>query len=423
MNSLEKESLFTVRGNFNLSPDEEKVLLRCYLPIITNDGYALYHLFIQMAQNSDYSSTIDLKEKMNGDVAKLNTAVNYLEAMSLVSTYRKGEDNKTYYIYQLKRPLSPKEFFSYKPYLALLNRILGERRVEEIINIFEINKKIPEEFDDVSVSFSDVFDVNPDLDDLSYLSGKALNLMSDEKKVNGKFSYDEFKSELKRLSIDPSIVSMRSKDIEELSNLYAIPSKMAADIIKDVCISTDGRFSFDTFVSSIKNYYHFHIDDEIREADIVELGTSDMAKRIKIYNSIASIEFLGKLLKVDPPKKYRDLLERLHDDFRLSDPIINVLVDYVFQKCDGSIPENYIYPIASSLPSHNFSSANDVVTFLYQNEEKRIDRKNNKEKSYKKYMDKVAKKEKEKETDTKHVEKEKKPADDVDLGTILGDDF
>jgi len=370
--------------------------------------------------DSSFLSPLELREKMNGDIAKLNSGLVILEGMSLLSTYRLEEKNKTYYIYQIKKPLGAYEFFSSKEYVSLLVSKIGERRCKEVSDSFSIKKTVPSEYVDVSASFSDVFDIEPINDDLSKYNGAILSQKA-AKKTNGRFSYEELIEELSELSIDKKTVEEYKNEINSLSDLYKIDGKTAGDIIKEKCVSTEGVFSLDTFKSSIKNYYHFHLEDKTDSARLVEIGTSDMAKKVKVFDSTSPIVVMAYLLKIDPPMSYRNMLGRLYTDFHLPGPIINVIIDYVFQKCDASLPENYVYKVASSFPSHKFTSANQAISFLYQNEENRINSKRRKNREYKELVSRAGNNaESGDETKTKQS---KSASKDIDLDSILGDDL
>jgi replication initiation and membrane attachment protein DnaB len=99
--------------------------------------------------------------------------------------------------------------------------------------------------------------------------------------------------------------------------------------------------------------------------------------------------------------------------YGLSDPLINVVVDYTIQKCKGFLPEKYAFIIASGLNSNKITSPSSAWSFLYQNENERVARKKEKEEFKAAPAEEAEKPE----------EGEKKKKKKVNIDDIVGDQF
>lgn len=363
---LEKDATFTIDCNFELSSFEDDILLNCYLPFIKAPSYVLYKYLVssknKMAFNEDLINSLNLTE------ASLLSSRQRLEASGLVNTYRKETEDGVKYIYKLYAPLLPKEFFSNIILVSLLKEEIGERKIQELINKYRVNPASLDGFIDVSSSFRSVFNIEPNLEFYNTLNGEASLLKENEvNSLSSLIDDDEFRKELAYLDIDYKYVASSYDEIKRIAVLYDIKEKKLAELVKS-SLNSLNEFNLEAFKDYAKIATKYGIEnDDIKYTKSESIGNSTMSKKIAIYESFAPKKFLSFLFKTDNlPKSYLNLIEKIDSDYHLSHSILNVVLDYTFNKCNKSIPEEYVRKVVLSLIGNNISSSQDAVTYLYQ---------------------------------------------------------
>ena len=156
------------------------------------------------------------------------------------------------------------------------------------------------------------------------------------------------------------------KEIEE-DDSFSIKEKKLAELVKS-SLNSLNEFNLEAFKDYAKIATKYGIEnDDIKYTKSESIGNSTMSKKIAIYESFAPKKFLSFLFKTDNlPKSYLNLIEKIDSDYHLSHSILNVVLDYTFNKCNKSIPEEYVRKVVLSLIGNNISSSQDAVTYLYQ---------------------------------------------------------
>jgi len=410
MLSFNENSVLTFKGIQDLSPSQEEILTKCYLPIIGNECFSLYHVIIF---NQEQNVTInDLLTSLDLTIVKFTQNIHKLEAIGLLGTYLKQTPSKDIIIIKAFRPLNAQEFFKNAVLLSLLEKKLGNRKVRELSNEFKKDNLIPQDFSDVSSNFEDVFSDDIQLNELKEISS---NLKSNDdlnnNNLNFKFDKEEFKKELINLQVDPESLVSFLPEIERISSIYGINSKLASEFVVNDGLNSYGEFSIDYFEKIVSNYHHYKLEDDIKENKDV-FGDSDYAKRIKLMNSLPPIIYLENLMQADIPSSYRKLIDNLSKTYCCSNSLINCILDYTFLKCNGELPNQYVYKTVISLHSQGIDNGEDAFSYLYQRNSKvnKKIKKNNEE------IKVTPSNEESKQEDLSKVDE-----DDVDLSNLLGD--
>ena len=82
-----------------------------------------------------------------------------LEAIGLLKTLVKHKDDLTQYLYHLQSPLSLRAFFKNQILHNLLKESLSEDDFTKTIQYFKVNKENEAEYDNITASFNDVFEI------------------------------------------------------------------------------------------------------------------------------------------------------------------------------------------------------------------------------------------------------------------------
>ena len=143
-------------GKLDLWPDVAS-LVKCYQPIIGLQAFALYHyLCVTNDQGAGRFRFSQILNHLNFGTQSLEQALDVLTAMKLLAIYQKGED----FVLALQAPLSSQVFLENELYRALLSKKIGESAVEQM------RISLPSVQDNISKSFSDVFQLDGQLEPL-----------------------------------------------------------------------------------------------------------------------------------------------------------------------------------------------------------------------------------------------------------------
>lgn len=407
METFSSEGIYIIKGDTSLSSDQEMMLTKCYLPIIDNKSYSLYHVFLFNKRDDAYL-TFENIESMSGlNIVDFTLCMHKLEAIGLIGTYFKQTGKKITYIIKLFIPTTPKAFFSNILLASLLESKIGKRKFKAIKNSLISKDNIPEGFDDISSKFEDVYnEVVPDFDAI-----ESTNLKDSEaKEIEIRFNSNEFISYLKEEHIDPSVLKDNINEIERISSLYGISSKNAAYFINKYCIDSYGNFILAVYKQKAMNYSHYKMEDVSYSKQEV-FGTSDFAKRAMLMEKTAPLIYLQQLLQMDAPKAYKDLIDEISSTYNCPNSVLNASIDYTLSKCKGSIPNQYLIKVVVSLLTNKITNASDAMAFLYQQNKKYITKKNNKSiPTYKKEVEEEINKEQDQDIE------------DINIDDILGED-
>lgn len=282
---------------------------------------------------------------------------------------------------------------------------------------YKAETDIPLEYSDISAKFSDVFDVTPDYSDLMNYSGHALNLKAKEyQEATPEISLEKIDKYLKDFGIDFLVIENDIDKIYDVCSVYGLKEKDAVELVQ-TAINSYNQFNFDVFKNNASNFYNFRINEDgttdSNDDDIV-LGNSAYAKRLREAQKEYPQQFLQSLLKTNKlPKSYNNLIYVMKSEYGAEDSIINIVNDYTLQACNGQLPDQYVIKTWLSLKHAGIATAQDAMSFLYQNRKDMYDKK--KKKVQKQGTDSVY------DTDSKQDEENVKIVDNLNLDEILGD--
>nr|MCR4581703.1 hypothetical protein [Bacilli bacterium] len=134
--SVSQADIYTVINQTVLTEVDKKVLISLYEPII---GSTALSLFLTLWQDLDKSEVMSrdlnhhhLMVTLKTSLANIVTARKALEAVGLVKSYLKENDNLNEYLYELYSPLSAYEFFNHPVLSILLLNNVGEMEYHEL---------------------------------------------------------------------------------------------------------------------------------------------------------------------------------------------------------------------------------------------------------------------------------------------------
>lgn len=388
MVSFEENAVYSLKFAPDLSSGQEDFLSSCYLPIVGLSACSLYHFFISAYKNekSRYFSSEDLLTCLGSSLLELKRQTAFLEGAGLMDTFRGEKENKIVYEFILYEPLPAQAFFHNPLFASYLKNRIGERRFLDLRQRFMKSFHADENFLLMSSSFNQVFDLDDEKALFENLSGEELNqAISRYKEPKVTFSEDKFASLMEECKAPMESIKSNINEIARISGLFGVTEKEAADIIFSKCLTSDGEFSSATYTKIASDFHKYGVNRDGEGIKGDEFGNPDVAKRLGLYNSLSPLEFLSHAENAEPTPSQKKLLSSLSGDYKVPNPIINVILDYTLQKCDSSLPDEFALKVAISLMRKGVASASEAMSALYQSayksEEKKREKKDRLKKS------------------------------------------
>lgn len=371
MEYMLNSDFYEIRLASIVSNVDKDVLVELYQPLIGANATILYLTLLKQKRHEDDEisySTQDLINNMQTDPNTLLSSRHFLEAVGLLRTYEKDSDSGRYFIYVLYAPKSPKDFFDDVLFKGLLVQAIGEKQAKKLAFTYKVNLEVEEGFKEVSSSFVDVY--HPDYDDPAFRKTFGNDILGhDAGRVQIKFNYDLFFKYLSENSqIKPSaILKKELKEIERLATLFGLDEKQMALIIIDEYDPNDlPHLNFERVKYRAEEDVKFKlIESKPRNKRSDVRGETILEKKIETMEQIAPSKYLSLLLNNTPPSM-TDLntLNKLSVGYKLSNGIINVIIDYVMEKNNNILSWPFCDKVASILVSNGIETAVDAMNEL-----------------------------------------------------------
>ena len=144
-----------------LSEMDHKVIQYLYQPLIGGLSISLYLTFInEVTTGLMYSKQTThrwLMDVLGMPLDEIYQCRRRLEGIGLLKTYKKSTEEGNVFIYEIMAPLTPEKFFHDDLLPIYLQQKLDSRHYERLLGMFS-DKKIPDDYEDVTHSFTDVFE-------------------------------------------------------------------------------------------------------------------------------------------------------------------------------------------------------------------------------------------------------------------------
>ncbi|MBQ7240543.1 MAG: DnaD domain protein [Bacilli bacterium] len=365
--------IYTVVNQTVLTDQDKKILISLYQPIIGADAISLYLSFWSDLDKSEFMSEdythhhlmVILKSRLD----KIIEARRSLEAIGLLKSFVRKNDNLNEYIYELYSPLSAVEFFNHPVLSILLRNNIGEEEYKSLINNYKKRVIRKEGYEEITSSMNQNFKSIP---------STSLEEIRKEEKIGPTFE-DRIDFDLVMKSIPSGLINARTFNkrvksvINQLSFVYNIDTIKMIEIIR-LSIDDGGLINKEKLIESSRKSYEFNNNGRLptliyrtqpEYLKTPEGDTSNKAKIIKFFENTTPNDFLKLKNKGVAPSKY-DLqtLENLALNFELSPGVINVLVDFCIRVNDGKLTRNYIETIATSFKRKGIKVVPDAMEEL-----------------------------------------------------------
>lgn len=378
METLRRSDRFLVQSRADLTDVDLQVLSLLYQPLIGSGALALYFVLHSLCDRqttiSDEALHADLESLLSMKTAKLEGARHKLEAIGLINAHL-AEDR---FLYVLNAPLSPDAFVNDGVLGQYLRAYLTKDRFQKIISRFKIKTVKTDAFYPITKSFNDIFEQLPDAPTLyepSLLSnakaasirvtGVDFDLRTFRESIPKEYFGDEWFGEDVRSKI---LTLAYVYGLDELQMKEAYLKSIDHDLRPDL-----GKLS--VFARSV--YGESLSSSSVEEPDTRKPSADKPTDPIEYFQAV-SFQTLMEDMQIERLGS-TDLrtVERLIDEIGLDKGVVNVLVAYVLQIKDKTMPSyEYFEKIGLEWKRQSIASVKDAVQYVKHLKSEFLRRKN-----------------------------------------------
>lgn len=324
---MRNSSTFQLHISSDLANQDFKVLALLYQPLLGVDAHSLFITFYQLNNKTRLSTythqqLFDLLDLKQADFLKMR---NKLEALNLLEVFQKADE----YIYILKTPLTAKQFLLDTVFGSYLQSEIGEKHVELLASLFQIEIPNYEGFNNITKTFDSMYEFKS-------LNLLKLNYEFQGRKQNGgshigyQFDFNRFVEGLPERLKNSTLLNQRlQKQISKIAFVYQFSVEDMIEVYQEASKSRQ-TVNFQALNHKAKLYYESKDQTlSIKEKDI---------PKTELIKTLAPQVIIQKYSKTDTQGLALStatlLIERNHVD----PGIINVILMLVLKQKDGVLP-------------------------------------------------------------------------------------
>lgn len=355
-----------------ISEYDKKVIINLYQPIIGPLAVSLYFTFISDLNKEEYLSEVyshhHLMITLKNGLDVIKQACKSLEAVGLIKTFVKVNENQNNYIYELYSPLTPHEFFNHPVLNIILYNNIGEKEYEYLIKFYKKPYIDMKDYKDITSSLNSTYK------SINNFNSKDINAIDKEvlgTNIGDVIDFDMIISSIPNNIISDKAFNKRTKElINNLSFVYDIDNLRMIDLIR-MSIEENGMINKERLITNVRKYYDFNNNGNLptliyrTQPEYLKQKYNDASNRGKmlyVFENTTPYDFLmGKYKGVKPTSRDLKLLEYLAVELKMKPAVINVLIDYVLRINDNKLNRNYVETIAGQWIRCNITTASSAM--------------------------------------------------------------
>ena len=268
---------------------------------------------------------------------------------------------------------------------VILYNNIGKIEYEKLKNYFRLPKINTTGYEDITKSFSDVFETIP-LTSYQSLNDNIRRCNKLKLDINTNFDFDFLLSSMpKDIDIGRCFNKETKELILNLAFLYDIDAMKMQNIIK-ICLNEKGLINKEELRKSCRNYYQFDNGGLLPSITTIQpeylrkpIGdNSNRAKMIYTFETISPYDLLkAKNNGAEPTKRDLKLAEDLIVEYKLKPGVVNVLLDYTLKTRNNKLNRSFVETIAGQWQRLKIETVDDAM-HLAEKEHKKYNKKEEK---------------------------------------------
>lgn len=417
-NSLLPADTYTIINQTILTEVDKKIIISLYEPIIGPIAVSLYLTFWADLDKLELMSKDfthhHLMTILKSKLTDIENARKSLEAVGLLKSYIKRNDNINEYLYELYSPLSASEFLNHPVLSILLLNNIGENEYNILLNSYKKYNFNKSDYEEITSSMNETFkSVNENVFEENIRNTKKLGI-----NIASSIDFELLESTLPKGLVTSKTFNKKTKDlINQLAFIYNIDSVKMSEIIRLV-IDEYGIINKDKLRSATRKNYEYNNNGSLptivyrTQPEYLKSPSGDLSNRgkmIHVFENTKPYDFLKSRNKgIKPTSRDLKILEHIAVDFDLPPGVVNVLVDYALLVNNGKINNAYMEAIASTWSRKGIKTVEDAMNLAEKGHKKNVkvvkETKNNVNINVPAWMDKDNKSEEMSEEELKELE-------------------
>lgn len=367
------KDIYIVYNRTILNDSDREILVMLYQPLVGALAINLYFTLWSNLDRMQLVSDIYLHEQLAVNLGvNLGTILEIrhkLEAVGLLKTYVKKSDVNNY-IYELYSPLNPQEFFKNPLLNTAFYTNVGKSEYHKICKYFETPKLDFTDYENISLNFSDVFEVaavkpaESLYDILKKKNRNSLEVAADidldlilsmipDELLNKKSLTKDMKDFIYKLSF---IYNLKNEEVKELiTSSTNLKKGIDKEQLRANCLK---YYSFENYGANPTIIYRTQPESLRTKLKT----TSNKAKMIYTFETTSPHDFLLSKTNAQALSKSEvKLLEHLLIDLDLKAGVVNVLIDYVLRINDNKLTPKFVESIALQWKRSNIETAQEAL--------------------------------------------------------------
>ena len=381
-NSLLPADTYTIINQTILTEVDKKIIISLYEPIIGPIAVSLYLTFwadlykleLMSKDFTHHHLMCILKSKLTD----IENARKSLEAVGLLKSYIKRNDNINEYLYELYSPLSASEFLNHPVLSVLLLNNIGENEYNILLNSYKKYNFNKSDYEEITSSMNETFkSVNENVFEENIRNTKKLGI-----NIANSIDFELLESTLPKGLVTSKTFNKKTKDlINQLAFIYNIDSVKMSEIIRLV-IDEYGIINKDKLRSATRKNYEYNNNGSLptivyrTQPEYLKSPSGDLSNRgkmIHVFENTKPYDFLKSRNKgIKPTSRDLKILEHIAVDFDLPPGVVNVLVDYALLVNNGKLNNAYMEAIASTWSRKGIKTVEDAMNLAEKGHKKNV---------------------------------------------------
>ncbi|MCR5229805.1 MAG: DnaD domain protein [Solobacterium sp.] len=342
---LRPKDIYRVECTDFLSEDALTSLLSLYQPVVGRNA-VIFYLTLYSEGRSQHSQENHgrLSAVMNMTMDEMERARIHLEEYLLVRTYVEEGESRSSYIYRLNAPLSAKTFLSSRELTAAFAAAVGQKNAELSVSKFSVGTLNTSGYKDITRKIT-TRPVSRDFDPTVQYSKvqPRYNFDPDQTEIN--FDYEHFIATTSSLVFP---VELRTQENLKLIGKLATIYGLSADRMR-------------ILVSRAVNIDSMSFDDE--KLKLMAARSKPDITEAKDPYALPPVSFLQAKQNGRPVSLAdKKILEKLSIEYRFSNEVINVMIEYILKISDNKLVAAFVEMIAGEWARKDIQTREQAVS-------------------------------------------------------------
>lgn len=367
MKSLDRKSKFNIYSGFTLSNDDVSVISLLYTPLIGSEALMLYMAFNAFLERNNLKSESliheDFLEIYSMSEKKFIEARSKLEGIGLLITYLNKNDNS--YIYALCPPLTAKNFLKDVTLGLYLFSKIRKDTFDFICNHFKIEKIDKALYEDVTMSFDEVYESRVSNDEtfekFQYILGKKPN--PGIKIKDSAFDFSFFLKEINQDFLETGVTKNFENQIKNIAFVYGFDESEMIGLYND---SINKSELYDYRLLKKKANILFNYKRNMKGPILVSKNEDNASydDLISFIDNASPDEILESIVP-NYPSSYLDTVIEIYQNISLPRGVLNCMIMKVVKDKSGELPKlNYFKKVSESWINDNIFTTSDAIKYI-----------------------------------------------------------